>query len=124
MKDWFDDLEDKTQKLLKPFRRENTKRVKIAVLDTGIDLTHPDFAEDQKQERQNRRIKKPEDFLDPANKGSDKCGHGTHCVWLLRKIAPEADIYVMRVADNFDTGVDGDVVAKINLTSDEELVLL
>lgn len=94
-------------------RRAQCKRVKIAILDTGIDLTHPDFKDDQAGTRENRRIKKPEDFLDPSGSAVDTCGHGTHCVGLLRLIAPEADIYVARVAKDFKGNLDPVVIAKV-----------
>ncbi|KAG4434252.1 hypothetical protein IFR05_010271 [Cadophora sp. M221] len=109
---WFRTLESETQKLLLPLRRSNGKRVKIAILDTGVDLSHPDFKEDQSASRMNRRIKAPEDFLDIEGKAHDTCGHGTHGVGLLRKVAPEADIYVARVAKDFDGILDPEVVAK------------
>ncbi|KAL5319282.1 hypothetical protein ACEPPN_012332 [Leptodophora sp. 'Broadleaf-Isolate-01'] len=109
---WFRALELETQKLLLPLRRSNGKRVKIAILDTGVDLSHPDFKEDQSASRMNRRIKPPEDFLDVGGKAHDTCGHGTHGVGLLRKVAPEADIYVARVAKDFDGILDPEVVAK------------
>lgn len=87
--------------------------MKIAILDTGVDLSHPDFKEDQSASRMNRRIKPPEDFLDVGGKAHDTCGHGTHGVGLLRKVAPEADIYVARVAKDFDGILDPEVVAKV-----------
>ncbi len=61
----------------------------------------------------NRRIKAPEDFLDVDGKAHDTCGHGTHCVGLLRTVAPEADIYVARVAKDFDGVLDPEVVARV-----------
>ncbi|KAH7378165.1 hypothetical protein BKA64DRAFT_251663 [Cadophora sp. MPI-SDFR-AT-0126] len=109
---WFHSLESETQKLLIPLRRSQGKRVKIAILDTGIDISHPDFKEDQSASRWNRRIKAPEDFLNPEGKAYDTCGHGTYCVGLLRRVAPEADIYVARVAKDFDSNLDPEVVAK------------
>ncbi|PVH73169.1 subtilisin-like protein [Cadophora sp. DSE1049] len=109
---WFHSLDSETQKLLIPLRRSQGKRVKIAILDTGIDLSHPDFKEDQSASRMNRRIKTPEDFLDPGEKAFDTCGHGTYCVGLLRRVAPEADIYVARVAKDFKGVLDENVVAK------------
>lgn len=112
VKSWFYSLEAETQQLLKPHRRSHCKRVKIAILDTGVDLTHPEFKEDQALSRMSRRIKVPEDFLDPTGSAVDTCGHGTHCVGLLRLIAPEADIYVARVAKDFNGILDADVVAK------------
>ncbi|KAE8443372.1 hypothetical protein EG329_001930 [Mollisiaceae sp. DMI_Dod_QoI] len=122
---WFYSLNNETQALLDPLRRARGKRVKIAILDTGIDIGHPCFAVDQAGERSSRRIKNREDFLDPRGNAHDVCGHGTHCVGLLRKVAPEADIYIARVAKDFNGDLNPDVVAKAILracrdTKDED----
>lgn len=64
--------------------------------------------------RYGQRFKKSFDFCDPDGKGSgrDKCGHGTHSMTLINRIAPAADIYVGRVARYFDSGLDENAVAK------------
>lgn len=71
------------------------RRVRIAILDTGVDLAHPHV-------RKCKRIKATTDFttLLPATgkgQGQDVDGHGTFLTMLLHKVAPEADIYVARV---------------------------
>lgn len=92
---WFAKLEKRTQPLLRELRRAHMKsRVTIAILDTGIDLRHDTF----KDQFPNGRIKKVEDFVQVGGTGADIHGHGTHCAALLRRVAPEADIYVARVA--------------------------
>ncbi|KAF8855730.1 subtilisin-like protein, partial [Acephala macrosclerotiorum] len=109
---WWYSLEAETQALLSPLRRTRCKRVKIAILDTGIDIGHPSFAVDQAGDFSSRRIKSREDFLDPEGNAHDVCGHGTHCASLLRRVAPEADIYIARVAKDFDEDLSADAVAK------------
>lgn len=47
--------------------------VTVAVLDTGIDRTHPAFA------RFTDETLVVRDFTDPAGSGKDENGHGTHC---------------------------------------------
>ena len=47
--------------------------VTVAVLDTGIDRTHPAFA------RFTPDTLVVKDFTDPAGSGGDEQGHGTHC---------------------------------------------
>lgn len=110
---WFKLLETETQQLLEQKRRNHSKRIKIAILDTGVDLKHPDFAEDQAKPFSERRIKKPLDFLDSKGNGRDICGHGTHCVGLLRRVAPWADIHVARVATDFNGDLDPMIIAKV-----------
>ncbi|KAK4151792.1 hypothetical protein C8A00DRAFT_16855 [Chaetomidium leptoderma] len=107
---WFADIERINEEIFKPYRRQAGKRVKVGILDTGIDMKNTAFKEEEVQQR----IKKRFDFCDPNGKGTgrDKCGHGTHCVALINRIAPAADIYVGRVALDFDSGLDEKVVAK------------
>ncbi|RYP72543.1 hypothetical protein DL769_004433 [Monosporascus sp. CRB-8-3] len=107
---WFYIL-DEINKALDTQRIGKFKRVKIAILDTGIDMTNSIFDTPEAKER----IKRREDFLreDPLRTDAhDKCGHGSHCAGLLRRVAPAADIYVARVAKDFNTDLDAEVVAK------------
>jgi subtilisin family serine protease len=67
-------------------------KVKIAVLDTGVDVTHPNIS----SEIQSGRIK-CHNFVDNATSVNDLDGHGTHCTSLIAKFAPNAEIYVGRV---------------------------
>jgi hypothetical protein len=115
---WFYSLNKETQELLKPLRRERGKRVKIAILDTGIDLNHRYF-QDETTKRKIKRIKAVEDFVDPAGDAHDICGHGTHCVGLLRQVAPEADIYVARVTEDWEGKLDPEKVAKVHKLLEE-----
>ncbi|KAM7197503.1 hypothetical protein V8F20_006648 [Naviculisporaceae sp. PSN 640] len=105
---WFRDVHAINETILDPFRRTAGKRVKIAVLDTGIDMNHAIF----KNKEIRKRIKKRVDFVDAEGDAADVCGHGTHCVSVLNRVAPWADIYVARVAVGFEKGPDPNVVAK------------
>ncbi|HMF25366.1 MAG TPA: S8 family serine peptidase [Pseudolabrys sp.] len=82
--------------------------IKVAVLDTGFDLTHPDFA---------RRQIVTKNFVGDQQPFHDGVGHGTHCIGTatgpLRPatgprygIGYDATIYAGRVLD--DTGRGGD----------------
>ncbi|KLU90407.1 hypothetical protein MAPG_10261 [Magnaporthiopsis poae ATCC 64411] len=107
---WFDILTDINEKLDEQ-RIGRFKRVKIAILDTGIDMTNEIFNNPEAKQR----IKQREDFLreDPSQTvAHDECGHGSHCAGLLRRVAPAADIYVARIAKDFDTGLDAEAVIK------------
>ncbi|KAM7203349.1 hypothetical protein V8F33_002340 [Rhypophila sp. PSN 637] len=102
---WFGDLRAINDVILDPFPRRAGKRVKIAVLDTGIDLNNSVF-------KVRKNIKKHVDFVDKDGDATDICGHGTHCVAVLNRIAPWVDIYVGRVAVGFEKGPDTNVVAE------------
>ncbi|KAL8364522.1 hypothetical protein RB595_003685 [Gaeumannomyces hyphopodioides] len=73
-----------------------TARIKVAILDTGLDLTHPTIKNDCRG-----RIKEWKSWL-PGRAGTNVCdasGHGTHVAALLLDIAPESDVYIAQIAD-------------------------
>ena len=77
---------------------DDRSRAKIAILDTGIDLSHIDM------QAQEERIKSVRSWVGGGNgkedrKGGDWYGHGTHAAGLLLDIAPQADIYIARIAE-------------------------
>ncbi|MFD6323308.1 S8 family serine peptidase [Streptomyces sp. NPDC058442] len=86
--------------------------VKIAVLDTGVDTDHPDFA---------GRIEATESFV-PGETAEDGHGHGTHCIGTAAGpanprqgprygVAPEAQILAGKVLSNAGSGSDGQILA-------------
>ncbi|RDL37538.1 uncharacterized protein BP5553_04971 [Venustampulla echinocandica] len=93
-RDWFQEMES-FEKCVDASRKEPDElspRVKVALLDTGVDLSHPYIA----REFQDGRIK-CYDFVQDTNTIEDIDGHGTHCSSILAKLAPNAEIYVGRV---------------------------
>lgn len=64
--------------------------VKIAILDTGIDLQHPLLS--KRISSENCR-----DFVNNSNNMCDEVGHGTHTAYLLAETAPQAEIFCGRV---------------------------
>ncbi|MBD2665493.1 peptidase S8 and S53 subtilisin kexin sedolisin [Richelia sinica FACHB-800] len=88
--------------------------IKVAVLDTGFDLTHPDFAG-------RRMIGKS--FI-PNQEVQDRNGHGTHCIGTacgpLSPVIPprygigyETEIFVGKVLSNQGSGTDSQILAGI-----------
>jgi subtilisin family serine protease len=93
----------------------NGSGIKVAVLDTGIEFTHPDFA---------GRAIVPQSFVQ-GELPQDTLGHGTHCVGTSMGpfrpgtlprygISYNADIYVGKVLNRLGRGGDGDILAGIN----------
>lgn len=91
------------------------KGVRIAVLDTGIDLAHPDF--------QGRNIVS-RSFIEEADV-QDGNGHGTHCAGIAcgpsgppdaprYGVAYDAELYVGKVLSDEGGGADGGVLEGIN----------
>jgi subtilisin family serine protease len=89
------------------------KDIKIAVLDTGFDFTHPDFA---------GRVIHRKSFVGRTAK--DREGHGTHCAGIAgggRKgkagvrygVASEARLHVGKILDDAGEGSDGLALAGI-----------
>ncbi|MFI7641449.1 S8 family serine peptidase [Nonomuraea sp. NPDC049400] len=81
--------------------------VKVAVLDTGVDATHPDLA---------GRIAAAENFSSEQS-AQDGHGHGTHVASIIggdgakyRGVAPEASLLVGKVLNNYGSGFESDVI--------------
>ncbi|KAK6524505.1 hypothetical protein TWF281_011412 [Arthrobotrys megalospora] len=76
---------------------ESPQRIRIAVLDTGIDFRHPGIM----GAKEKGRVKKEwcHSWVNEATNIEDEDDglHGTNCVYLLHKVAPEAEIYVGKV---------------------------
>lgn len=96
--DWFEQFEKKTLPLLES-RRSTESRVKIAILDSGIDARHPLLLEYKD------RIRAQKSWTQQSAE-EDKEGHGTHAAGLILKTAPNAEIYVAKVfnVSKFFTG--------------------
>ncbi|MDJ0633046.1 MAG: S8 family serine peptidase [Xenococcaceae cyanobacterium MO_188.B29] len=92
--------------------------IKVAVLDTGLDLTHPDFAGRTITERS---------FIS-GEAVQDLQGHGTHCIGtacgpfnppdlsspMRYGVAYNAEIFVGKVLSNQGSGADGGILAGID----------
>lgn len=88
--------------------------IRVCVLDTGMDLEHPDFA---------GRIVTSKSFV-TGETAQDGHGHGTHCIGSSvggasetgRRygVASEAEIYAGKVLGNEGSGSDAGILAGIN----------
>ncbi|KAH6706260.1 peptidase S8/S53 domain-containing protein [Leptodontidium sp. MPI-SDFR-AT-0119] len=92
--DWFTHMES-FEELINASRKEPDDyhpRVKIAILDTGLDLSHLDIIKAKDEGRL-----KYWDFVDDTEAIKDDDGHGTHCTSIALQYAPNAEIFVGRV---------------------------
>ena len=98
-----------------PASKYSGKGVKVAVLDTGFDLRHPDFPS---------RSVTAVSFV-PGYRAQDGHGHGTHCIGTAcgpkspfhpprYGVAFEAAILAGKVLDDNGGGADGGILAGIN----------
>ncbi|MGH2534237.1 MAG: S8 family peptidase [Thermomicrobiales bacterium] len=94
--------------------RFSGRGVRVAVLDTGLDLDHPDFV---------GRAITTESFV-AGEEVQDGHGHGTHCIGTAcgpkqpgqlprYGVAYEAEIYAGKVLNNRGSGTDGEILAGI-----------
>lgn len=75
-------------------------KVKIAILDTGVDYTHPRI-----QALKTRGVlvghrgfvNAEEEDSEEATQDTD--GHGTHITWLVSQVATRADIYIGKISE-------------------------
>ena len=100
-------------------RKEGQKPIRIAILDTGIDITHP-----QLQAALGKgTIKDYKGFPETLNPLCDGHGHGTHCTSVLLKTAPNAVLYIARVADdNGELSSDSSYLHVVNVSSSSSFV--
>ena len=66
------------------------KGSRIALLDTGVDLVHPDFRDADILSA---------DMVSPGRKGDDIDGHGTSCASIILSIAPNCTLLSGRIMD-------------------------
>ena len=94
--------------------RFSGKNISVAVLDTGIDLTHPDFS---------GRVAGSASFVD-GQEVQDGHGHGTHCAGIVcgpavpsqlprYAVAPDARLFVGKVLGNDGVGTDTSILGGI-----------
>lgn len=96
--------------------------IKVAIIDTGIDLNHDDLA-----------VAGNVTFVDGTTTGNDDNGHGTHCAGIVAAldndigvigVAPEASIYAVKVLDSGGSGYLSDVVAGIEWAIDHSMDII
>jgi subtilisin family serine protease len=90
--------------------------IKVAIIDTGIDLDHPDL-----------NVVGNVNFVNEKKSGDDDNGHGTHVAGILAAldndigvagIAPGAELYAVKVLDRGGSGWMSDVIAGIGWAAD------
>ncbi len=92
------------------------KNVKIAIVDTGIDYTHPDLGGCFGL---GCKVADGYDFVNNDNDPMDDQGHGTHVAGIaaangnLKGVAPDAVLYVYKVLDEDGSGDDSWIIAGI-----------
>ncbi|MBD3675454.1 MAG: S8 family peptidase [Planctomycetaceae bacterium] len=95
--------------------------VKVAVLDSGIDIDHPDLA---------ANYKGGIDFVNGDGIPDDDNGHGTHCAGTIGAIAgnggvvgvaPGVELYAVKVLDANGSGSFSDIIAGLQWCVDNQI---
>lgn len=82
--------------------KPNTQhRIRIAVLDTGADLSHPDI--DIERIKSVRTWVKGKNGEEEDRLAGDDCGHGTQNTGTLLDLVPDADIFIAQIASKEPT---------------------
>jgi minor extracellular serine protease Vpr len=95
--------------------------IKIAILDTGIDYTHPDLGGCFGSEC---RVVDGIDFVNNDFDPMDDHGHGTHCAGIaagngtLKGVAPDAKLLAYKVLNSDGSGWTLDVISGIERATD------
>ncbi|HIE31793.1 MAG TPA: peptidase S8 [Methanosarcinales archaeon] len=98
--------------------------VRVAIIDTGIDYNHPDLDDNYVAGY---------DFVNDDDDPMDDDGHGTHCAGIVAAkdndigvvgVAPDADIYAVKVLDDTGSGYMSDVAAGIEWAMDNEAQII
>ncbi|MBW3565873.1 MAG: S8 family serine peptidase [Acidobacteria bacterium] len=97
------------------------KRVRVGVIDTGIDYTHPDLA---------HAYRGGKDFVNGDDDPMDDRGHGTHVAGTIGAaddlagvvgVAPEAELYGLKVLDSSGSGSSLNIIRAVEWAVDNDL---
>jgi hypothetical protein len=93
--------------------------IKVAVIDTGIDLTHPDLA-----------VAGDVTYVRGTNTGNDDNGHGTHVAGIIAAqnntfgvlgVAPQASLFAVKVLSSSGSGTWSSVISGIQWAIDNDM---
>ena len=91
------------------WKKTKGEGVKIAMIDTGADIRHPDIKD---------KVSSTFNMIDRNYDVTDGLGHGTHVAGLLvgerTGVAPLSELHVVKVLKDDGTGSIGDVMDGIN----------
>ncbi len=105
-------------RLREALKRGRGKGVRVGVLDSGVDGTHPAFA---------GALRAQHDVMVgqlgvrcvPAARPTDSIGHGTACAGIILQLAPEAEIYSVKVIGSDSKGTADQLVAGLGFALDQ-----
>jgi hypothetical protein len=127
-----------------PLRREMDRRIRVAILDTGVPKSHPAFDIADRESGEDAFVLVDESFQRTLAAESDTAaapldepwegpahedtllgevashfGHGTFMTGLLRQMAPDCQVYSLRVVHNDGLGYEHEMVGALNYLADQ-----
>ncbi len=91
-----------TRSIGENWRKRTGKGISVAIIDSGIDVNHQDLGgkikESVEAQADNKRV-----LFVPSDSG-DSAGHGTACAGIIASIAPDADLYSIKVLGSQASG--------------------
>jgi subtilisin len=114
----FDQLLDR-DKVIKLIDQGTGKGVKVGILDSGVDFTHPAIAAAPHRSFEIRESQGG--FVYREASGTDVLGHGTMCAGVIHRIAPEADLYNIKTLDENGQNSPAKVICGIQCAIDNNL---
>jgi subtilisin family serine protease len=104
-------------RLRQAFHDGTGKGVKVGVLDSGVDGSHPAFAE---------RVRQQYDVVSDYSSArcvpartTDSIGHGTACAGIILQLAPQAELYSIKVIGKDSKGTADQLVAALAFALDQ-----
>lgn len=98
------------------------KKVKVAVIDSGIDLNHRDL-----------NVVGGKSFVDYTTSYHDDNGHGTHVAGIIsaqhngfgiKGVAPNVELYALKVLNEHGTGSSSSIIDAINWCIDNDIDII
>lgn len=77
------------------WRAGSGRGVSVAIIDSGVDTSHPALAGKLRESLEAVTTGNKVSFVECD--GTDAAGHGTACAGIINKIAPEAELYSIKV---------------------------
>ncbi|PGG96934.1 hypothetical protein GX51_07582 [Blastomyces parvus] len=110
---WLASIQGKL--LLSKTPREDTETVRIAIIDTGIDISHPFISNGYGPKGDEPASVKFHDFTERASSTPiDEEGHGTFIAGIILQLVPNVDLFVARVGQTRNS-LAGDLSADVKV---------
>lgn len=109
-------------KVLELIDQGTGKGVRVGILDSGVDFTHPAIADSVHRSFEVREHQGNFSYLEAL--GTDILGHGTMCAGVIHSIAPEAELYNIKTLDETGLNSPGKVISGIQCAIANDLHVL